>query len=67
MTQNGHDPWPAGPCSPALERRICLSIKIPNGSFSGRNHYTQPSSFMAKPECHILVMCRIFSPSNSMT
>jgi len=27
----------------------------------------QPNSFMANPECQILVMCRILSPSKSIT
>ena len=27
----------------------------------------QPNCFMANPECQILVMCRIFSPSKSIT
>ena len=28
---------------------------------------TQPKLFMANPACQIFVMCRILSPSNSMT
>lgn len=31
------------------------------------NSQTQPSSFMAIPECQIFVMCLILSPSKSMT
>jgi hypothetical protein len=33
----------------------------------GVGRYVQPSSFMASPACQILVIWRIFSPSNSMT
>jgi hypothetical protein len=52
----------------SLPLRFChLPTPAAGSSQSRPEVQAQPSSFMARPECQIFVMCPILSPLNCMT